>query len=145
MKAFLLFTLLISGQIGLAQQAALTAGGDAEGTGGRASFSIGQVAYVALTSESGLESQGVQQPNANFIACTSDANENGICDDLDAGGCTYPLAPNFDPAATMDNGSCIWPEPCPDASCTGDLNADSFVSVSDLLMLLGAFGTDCIN
>ena len=72
--------------------------------------------------------------------CPSDTNGNGICDTDDIPGCTYPAATNFDPAATMDNGSCVY-----DAGplCPGDLNSDGVVSVTDLLALLGVFGEDC--
>ncbi len=75
-----------------------------------------------------------------LVDCPSDTNNNGICDTDDIPGCTYPAAANFDPAATMDNGSCVY-----DAGplCPGDLNSDGVVSVTDLLALLGVFGEDC--
>lgn len=72
--------------------------------------------------------------------CVSDTNNNGICDDQDVAGCTYPLAPNFDASATMDDGSCEWSAP-PD--CVGDLNNDGQVTVADLLSLLSVFGDQC--
>jgi len=73
--------------------------------------------------------------------CASDTNGNGICDEDDVPGCTYPLAPNYDPLATMDNGTCIW---TPTAACPEDVNADGDIGVSDLLQVLGAFGTECL-
>jgi len=72
--------------------------------------------------------------------CVSDTNNNGICDDEDTPGCTYPLAPNFNPAATMDDGSCEWTA---EPACVGDLDNDGAISVGDLLILLGVFGDPC--
>jgi endo-1,3(4)-beta-glucanase len=72
--------------------------------------------------------------------CVSDTNNNGICDDQDTPGCTYPLAPNFNSAATMDDGSCEWSA---EPACVGDLDNDGAVSVGDLLILLGVFGDPC--
>lgn len=46
----------------LSQSACLSAGGDASGTGGSVSFSIGQVDYVAAEGSNGSINQGVQQP-----------------------------------------------------------------------------------
>ena len=37
-----------------------------------------------------------------------DYNGNGICDNLDAFGCTYPDACNYDASATADDGSCTY-------------------------------------
>lgn len=45
-----------------AQQNTVTAGGDASGTGGSASYSIGQVDYVTASGTGGVATQGVQQP-----------------------------------------------------------------------------------
>ena len=39
-------------------------------------------------------------------SCTSDANENGICDDLELAGCTDSAACNYNGDATEDDGSC---------------------------------------
>jgi hypothetical protein len=44
------------------QQAVSTAGGDASGTGGTLSYSVGQVAYITNTENDGTITQGVQQP-----------------------------------------------------------------------------------
>ncbi len=54
-------------------------------------------------------------------------------------GCTYFQASNYNAQATADDGSCIFP----DASCPADLNTDGFVTVSDLIMFIGAFGIGC--
>jgi hypothetical protein len=45
-----------------AQQAISSAGGEASGTGGTVSFTIGQTDYISLNSNSGMISQGIQQP-----------------------------------------------------------------------------------
>lgn len=45
-----------------AQQAALTSGGNATGSGGSISYSIGQIDYVMATGSTGSASQGMQQP-----------------------------------------------------------------------------------
>ena len=52
--------------------------------------------------------------------------------------CTDPTACNFNPAATVDDGSCEYTSCAGD--CVGDLNGDGSVSVSDLLALLADFG-----
>ncbi|MDZ4824479.1 MAG: lamin tail domain-containing protein [Flavobacteriales bacterium] len=77
-------------------------------------------------------------------------------------GCTYPMASNYDPMATPDDGSCIFPG-CTDplalnytplanldddtcnfeAPCPADLDGNGVVNVSDLLAFMGAFGTLC--
>lgn len=64
--------------------------------------------------------------------------DDGSCT-YDCYGCTYVDASNYDETATMDDGSCeLGVNPCPT-----DLNGDGTTSVSDLLILLGAFATDC--
>jgi hypothetical protein len=45
-----------------AQQAVVTSGGDASGSGGSAAFSVGQVVYTTNTAAAGSVAQGVQQP-----------------------------------------------------------------------------------
>jgi hypothetical protein len=51
-------------------------------------------------------------------------------------GCTDPIACNYDPEATVDDGSCV-------ANSIADLDADCLVGVSDLLIMLDYFG--CLN
>lgn len=46
----------------IAQEAKVTSGGNATGSGGTASYSIGQVAYKTQTGTNGIVTQGVQQP-----------------------------------------------------------------------------------
>ena len=50
-----------------AQQSANAAGGDATGSGGSASYSLGQVVYTAVSGSSGTSNQGVQQPYEFFV------------------------------------------------------------------------------
>lgn len=44
--------------------------------------------------------------------CLNDLNGNGICDEfeveIEVEGCTNPDAVNFNPEATVDDGSCLW-------------------------------------
>ena len=68
--------------------------------------------------------------------CCSDYNQNGLCDADEVVGCTFPNAPNYDPEATMDNGTCI-------ASCYGDLNGDGHIQLTDLLDLLMVYDLYC--
>ena len=46
----------------MAQQAVISSGGNASGTGGSTNYSIGQVTYKTQTGTNGNVSQGVQQP-----------------------------------------------------------------------------------
>ena len=80
-------------------------------------------------------------------------------------GCTYPLAVNFEPLATADDGTCIF-SGCTDStaanyslvfgvddgsclnvandlSCPEDLTQDGLVNTMDLLLFLGAYGSQC--
>lgn len=62
-KVVLLVLILISiCFVCTAQQAISVAGGNASGTGGTASYTIGQVAYSNLSGASGSITEGVQQP-----------------------------------------------------------------------------------
>ena len=68
--------------------------------------------------------------------CCTDYNQNGLCDAEEVVGCTFSGAQNYDPTATMDNGTCI-------EACEGDLNGDGLVQLTDLLDFLLLFGVDC--
>lgn len=68
--------------------------------------------------------------------CCTDYNQNNLCDVDEVVGCTFPSAPNYDPLATMDNGTCI-------ASCYADLNGDGHIQLNDLLDLLQYYDTFC--
>ncbi|MGB0150387.1 MAG: hypothetical protein ACPF87_05805 [Flavobacteriales bacterium] len=69
------------------------------------------------------------------LSC-SDVNANDICDGLEATGCSYPNATNFDPEATIDDHSCTF-------TCPADINNTGLVDTSDLLAFLVFFGTEC--
>jgi hypothetical protein len=67
MKQKLFILGLISSVYGFSQQATVSGGGDAAGSGGTVSYSIGQAAYATNSSASGTETQGVQQPFEIFV------------------------------------------------------------------------------
>ena len=73
--------------------------------------------------------------------CQSDSNGNGICDAEDVPGCTYPEASNYQPDATMDNGTCMLEA----TTCAEDVNGDGLVGVSDILVVLSTFGQTCAD
>lgn len=56
-------------------------------------------------------------------------------------GCTYVDATNYNPAASIDDGSCIFELGNP--NCPADINGDGFVSVADLLIFIAEYGTTC--
>ena len=155
------------------QESVAASGGDASGTGGSSSYSIGQVFYSNYTGLNGSEAQGVQQ--ASFIpaaGCTDSVASNydstaisndGSCEYL---GCTNYLFMEYNPYALTDDGSCsvLAVYGClydsadnydllantddgtclfPEDSCLGDFSGDGFVNVSDLGGFLGAFGEQC--
>lgn len=68
--------------------------------------------------------------------CCSDFNMNDLCDNEEIVGCTYPSAPNYNPEATMDDGTCL-------LTCTGDLNGDGIIQLTDLLDFLMVYGNNC--
>jgi hypothetical protein len=72
--AFCLFDYGIATQ---AQNAIPAAGGNASGSGGSVSYSIGQVAFKTFSGTTGTVAQGVQQPYEISIV-TSIANTEGI-------------------------------------------------------------------
>ena len=59
-----------------AQESPTATGGDATGTGGTASYSVGQVVYTTATGTNGSVAQGVQQPYE--ISTTVGVNETTI-------------------------------------------------------------------
>ena len=76
-KAITSITFLLLGLGGLhAQETVTTSGGDATGTGGTASYSVGQVVYTTATGTNGSVAQGVQQPYE--ISTTVGINETTI-------------------------------------------------------------------
>jgi poly(3-hydroxybutyrate) depolymerase len=55
-------------------------------------------------------------------------------------GCTYFSAMNYDPLATIDDGSCYWAD---GLYCPADLDVNGVVGVSDLIILIGNYGVIC--
>jgi hypothetical protein len=80
-----------------------------------------------------------------YIEATNyDANatvDDGSCF-FDPGilGCTYISATNYNSTATVDDGTCIFELL---QTCAEDLNNDGTVDVTDFLLLLSAFGSNC--
>jgi GEVED domain/PKD domain len=58
-------------------------------------------------------------------------------------GCMYPNASNYNPNATVDNLSCLFP--CAATDCPADLDTNGFVGVSDLLLFIADYGSTCPN
>lgn len=78
-----------------------------------------------------------------ILACNFNPNaseDDGFCDFDSCAGCTYLMAVNYNPDATIDDGSCIYSET---QTCVGDLNNDSAINVTDLILLLQLYGETC--
>jgi hypothetical protein len=76
-KLFVAF-LFTTGLLGLqAQDNTLSASGNATGSEGTVSYSVGQIAYVSKTGTSGMISEGLQQPYEILIPIGID-DDNGI-------------------------------------------------------------------
>jgi len=61
-KIFFILVSIVFWKLASAQQNTTTAGGKAAGSGGSATYSVGQVDYIAQTGSGGNANQGVQQP-----------------------------------------------------------------------------------
>ena len=61
-NAAILLTIILSLNTAMAQESINAAGGNATGSGGTASYSIGQVVYTTINGTNGSVSEGVQQP-----------------------------------------------------------------------------------
>ncbi|MEE3164900.1 MAG: zinc-dependent metalloprotease family protein [Bacteroidota bacterium] len=62
--------------------------------------------------------------------------DDGSCEFTSCAGCTDDGACNYDVTATLDDGSCEYAS----CGCPGDLDGDSQVSVTDVLLFLSDFG-----
>ena len=84
--------------------------------------------YVPVTSVAGCRYPGALNYNAN---ATEDDNSCQFA------GCTDPTALNYVPWANVTT-TCMYTAPCPE-----DVNGDGATTVSDMLLVLGAFGDVC--
>ena len=66
-KVLIAFCLFGYGTAIQAQEAVAAAGGEATGSGGTVSYTIGQINYTTNTGAGGTITQGVQQPYEFFI------------------------------------------------------------------------------
>ncbi len=73
--------------------------------------------------------------------CEYDFNSNGVCDDQEVYGCTYPDSPSYDASVTADDGSCVFY--IIDNFCPADLDFNGTVGSPDLLLFLSAYGNIC--
>ena len=64
---FLLIFVFIGNSLVNAQNTITSSGGDASGTGGSSSYSVGQIVYTSNTGTSGSVNQGVQQPYEIYV------------------------------------------------------------------------------
>lgn len=55
-------------------------------------------------------------------------------------GCTYAVATNYNPSASIDDGTCTFETA---SSCPGDLDGNGIITVVDLIEFLDVFGTIC--
>ena len=62
--------------------------------------------------------------------------DDGSCEFTSCAGCTDETACNYDATATLDDGSCEYAS----CGCPGDLDGDGQVSVADVLLFLSDFG-----
>jgi len=75
-KELIAFFILVGSFTGLkAQQAFLNCGGNATGSGGTVSYSMGQIADTSISNTNGAVNQGVQQPYEFFVQGINDLND----------------------------------------------------------------------
>ena len=78
MKNFSLILLIVLPCFSVAQSNTISAGGEASGTGGSSSYSIGQIDYRALANSNGNINEGVQQPYELFITGIYSSEEDAL-------------------------------------------------------------------
>lgn len=118
---------------------------DADFSNGQ-SFSGLSLGECSIADFSGYDSGSVcytvyccSNPSEAFTSCADFIIGCGN-NPVETPGCTYDVATNYNPEATIDDGSCEFD--C-NNDCTGDVNNDSAVSVADILILLTQFGAVC--
>ena len=79
--------------------------------------------------------------------CLSDVDGDGVCDQNEVNGCTDPLAYNYNPAATEDNGTCLYPHPgCTDqTACNFDFTAQVDDESCEYTSCAGCLAPDACN
>jgi hypothetical protein len=113
-----------------------------------ADFGTHTVAAIACVSGNDGGNGETEIPGCTYMnACNYDeaaTDDDGTCDFTSCLllGCTYGDALNYDPLADVDDGTCEFPA-CVGGACLTDLDGDAVTAVSDLLILLGAFGDVC--
>jgi hypothetical protein len=83
---------------------------------------------------------GLYSVNASNGICTRSSNQIPWVVMGGIPGCTYENAQNYDPIATIDDGSCTFGAT---AGCPGDIDGNGVLGANDLLLLLGSYGTFC--
>ncbi|MCE2682450.1 MAG: T9SS type A sorting domain-containing protein [Flavobacteriia bacterium] len=73
---YCIFALLLHAQSCIGQANTMSSGGDCTGAGGSASYSVGQIDYIAIDVAAGSAYQGVQQPYELFSLSTVDENSD---------------------------------------------------------------------
>lgn len=100
----------------------------------------GATEFPTYFSVGDAECYSCQEPlacNFNLDAIFSDCT---LCEYSTCLGCTLDNAANYNPLATLDDGSCIFDliDPCP-----FDTDDNGLIDTLDLLAFLGVFGTIC--
>ena len=70
--------------------------------------------------------------------CQIDLNNNGVCDQLETGGCSGPGCCGNGTLWNPVQGVCIAFDQCP-----ADVNEDQVVDALDILALIASYGSDC--
>lgn len=127
-----------AGPLGLAWE---NAPGNCAGSGYRNATATADMALAVVCFNGCAPCEGCADPfSANYDPLADPNSPDHFCDTEGATGCTYPSASNYMEAAQWDDGSCVFPDS--GANCS-DHNGDGLVGVSDMLVLLSAFGETC--
>lgn len=82
---------------------------------------------------------GIYYSRVNNGTCTRQTNSMEWLVVGGIPGCTYESATNYNPDADVDDGSCTFVS----CICPADLNQDGVIGVSDLLIFIGEYGSEC--
>lgn len=85
-------------------------------------------------------SAGIYHAHVSNGTCTRKTNSFSWVVTGGIGGCTYVNALNYNQDAEVDDGTCLFDAACP---CPADLDGSGLISVSDLILFLGQFGSVC--